>query len=49
VKENDGAFGLQFPLFMNRPGKFIVEISATDKVSNKTSTYRLPVTVVAAN
>ncbi len=49
VKEEDGAFALQFPLFMNRPGKFVVEIFATDEVSKKTSRYRLPITVAAAN
>jgi hypothetical protein len=49
VKETDGAFALQFPLFMNRPGKFAVEIKATDRVSKKTSTYKLPVTITAAN
>jgi len=49
VKETDGAFALQFPLFMSRPGKFSVEIKATDRVSKKTSTYKLPVTISAAN
>jgi hypothetical protein len=49
VKEGDGAFALQFPLFMNRPGKFTVEMKATDRVSKKTFTYKLPVTVNPAN
>jgi hypothetical protein len=49
VKEGDGVFALQFPLFMNRPGKFTVQITATDKVNNKTATYKLPVTVLPAN
>ncbi len=49
VKETDGAFGLQFPLFMNRPGKFVLEITATDRVSKKSAVYKLPVTVNAAN
>jgi hypothetical protein len=49
VKETDGAFALQFPLFMNRPGKFTVQITATDRVSKKTATYKLPITVNAAN
>lgn len=49
VKEGDGAFALQFPLFMNRPGKFTVEMKATDQVSKKTFTYKLPVTVNPAN
>ena len=49
VKETDGAFALQFPLFMNRPGKFVVEITATDRLSKKTAVYKLPVTVLPAN
>lgn len=49
VKEGDGAFALQFPLFMNRPGKFTVEMKATDRVSKKAFTYKLPVTVTPAN
>lgn len=49
VKDADGAFALQFPVFMNRPGKFTVEITATDRVSKKVSTYKLPVTVTPAN
>lgn len=49
IKEDAGAFSLQFPLFMNRPGKFVVEMKATDRVSKKTSTYKLPVVVNPAN
>jgi hypothetical protein len=47
VKEGDGAFALQFPIFMNRPGKFVVEITATDLVSSakKQSSYKLPITI----
>jgi hypothetical protein len=48
VKAGDGAFALQFPLFMNRPGKFVVEMKAKDRVNNKTFTYKLPVTVTPA-
>ena len=48
VKEGDGAFALQFPLFMNRPGKFVVQIAAEDKVSKKKFTYKLPVTITPA-
>lgn len=49
VKDADGAFALQFPVFMNRPGKFTVEITATDRVTKKTASYKLPVTVLPAN
>jgi hypothetical protein len=45
VKEADGAFALQFPLFMNRPGKFTVEIKAKDNVSKTEFTYKLPITI----
>ena len=38
-------FALHFPLFMNRPGKFAVEVKAEDRVSKKTSSYKLPVTI----
>jgi hypothetical protein len=31
---------------MNRPGKFTVEITATDQLTKKTASYKLPVTVL---
>src|SRR5262249_3293833 len=42
VKEGDGAFALQFPVFMNRPGKFVVEVTAIDQVTptKKQSVYK---------
>jgi hypothetical protein len=49
VDEKDGQISLRFPLFLNRPGKFTVQITATDKVSNKKSTYELPVTILPLN
>lgn len=51
VKETDGAFALQFPIFMNRPGKFVVEITATDNASpaKKKFVYKLPITINSAN
>lgn len=49
VDEKEGAFAMRFPLFMSRPGKFTVKITATDRVSNKKSVYDLPVTVLPAN
>lgn len=49
VPDRVDAFAKQFPLFMSRPGKFVVEIKATDRVSKKTFTYKLPVTVNPAN
>ena len=49
VNEKDGAFGMRFPLFMSRVGKFTVRITASDKISGKKSTYELPVTVLPSN
>lgn len=49
VNEKDELFSLQFPLFMNRPGKFTVQITATDKVANKKATYELPVVIHPAS
>lgn len=45
VKKTDEVFRLQFPLFLNRPGKFNVEIKATDKITKKTSVFKLPITI----
>jgi hypothetical protein len=49
VDEKDGQISLRFPLFLNRPGKFTVQITAVDKVSNKKSVYELPVTILPPN
>jgi hypothetical protein len=49
VDEKDGAFGMRFPLFMSRPGKFTVRVTAADRVGSKKSVYELPVTVVSPN
>jgi hypothetical protein len=40
---------VQFLLALNRPGKFMVEITATDDVSRKTTTLTLPLTVTESN
>jgi hypothetical protein len=48
LNEKDAAFGMFFPLFMNRPGKFTVRITAADKVGNKKATYEVPVTIQPA-
>jgi hypothetical protein len=42
------ALPVQFVVGLNRPGKFTAELTATDKVANKTSTLSFPVTVHAA-
>ena len=48
VKPGEGAFPDVFPVFMNRPGKFVFEVTAKDRVSNKSASYKLPITVLAA-
>jgi hypothetical protein len=39
------ALPVQFLVALNRPGKFTVELKATDRVSGKTTTASLPLTV----
>jgi hypothetical protein len=47
VPENWSLVPMQFMLTLNRPGKFTVELKATDKVANKKSpTLKFPVTVL---
>jgi hypothetical protein len=41
-----GSVPVQFLISLNRPGKFTVELKATDKVSGKTDTRSFPITVV---
>ncbi len=36
---------LQFPLTLNRAGKFTLQLKLTDKVSDKSVEYSAPVTV----
>ena len=45
VDEKDSGIPLRFLLPLNREGNFTIRLKATDKVSNKTSTVTLPVTV----
>jgi hypothetical protein len=46
VDEKDPGFSVRFLLPMTRTGKFTVRLKATDKVSNKSYTYDLPISVV---
>jgi hypothetical protein len=41
-------YTLQFPLFLNRPGRFTARITVTDKLSGKSARVELPVTVLPA-
>ena len=49
VDEKHGLFSDRFPIFLNRPGKFTVQITATDKIANKKSTYEFVITSNNAN
>jgi hypothetical protein len=49
VDEKEGAFAWRYPMFMSRPGKFTMKVTARDKVANKSSTYELPITVLSPN
>jgi hypothetical protein len=49
VDETVGIIHYHYPLFLNRPGKFTIQITATDKVANKKATYEWPITVLATN
>jgi hypothetical protein len=48
VPANDTALPIQFLVSLNRPGKFTLEVKATDKVASKTATQSFPITVYAA-
>jgi hypothetical protein len=46
VPESWSLIPMQFLLTLNRPGKFTVELKATDKLAKKNSTLKFPVTVL---
>lgn len=46
VPKDATVFPLQFQLVPNRPGKFTVQLKATDRVANKTAELSFPVTVL---
>jgi hypothetical protein len=43
------AVPMSFPLTLNRPGKFTVELTATDAVGNQTAKLTFPIKVVDAD
>jgi hypothetical protein len=47
VPESAPALPMRLLLSLNRPGKFTVELTATDRVSNKTATLSFPLVVAA--
>jgi hypothetical protein len=49
VSEKALSLPVQFLLGLNRPGKFTIEIKATDLVSKKEAKESFPITVLEAN
>ena len=45
VAATDKLLGGQFPISVNRAGKFVIELKALDKVASKTATLSFPLTV----
>jgi hypothetical protein len=48
VPEKSLGIPLQFPLSLTRPGKFTLEFTATDQVTNKSTKLTIPLNVLAA-
>ena len=44
LKEDEPVFNLRYPVPLTRPGKFVVTMTVTDKISNKTASFSLPLT-----
>lgn len=49
VDEKDAGVTIRYLLPLTRAGKFSVRLKATDKITNKTHTFTLPVTALANN
>ncbi len=49
VDEKDAGVTIRYLLPLTRAGKFTIRLKATDKVTNKTHTFTLPVTALANN
>ena len=49
IDENEARFRLLYKVFMSRPGKFTVRVTATDKINDKQAVYNLPLTVLPGN
>jgi hypothetical protein len=45
VPADDQLLGGQFPISVNRPGKFVVELKAMDKIASKSASLAFPLTV----
>ena len=44
--KKDNILPMNFPIFPNRPGRFIVEFTAVDALGNHTATVRYPLQVL---
>jgi hypothetical protein len=49
IEADRGAFPIFFPLYLNRPGKFTLRVTATDRVANKKASYELTFTALPSN
>jgi hypothetical protein len=49
VDEKEPGFSIRFQLPLTRAGKYTIRLKATDKVTNKTSSFELPVAVVPSS
>ena len=47
VPEKDTSLPIQFHVALNRPGKFTLELKATDTLAGKTWSHSFPITVHA--
>jgi hypothetical protein len=45
IDEKDAVFGRQVPIFLSRPGRFTARVTAVDKVTNKRSSFELPIRI----
>ena len=49
VDEKDATYSMRYPVPFTRPGKFAVRLTVTDKLTKKTATVDVPVTVLPAD
>lgn len=49
VEEKDFTYSMRYPVPFTRPGKFAIRLTVTDKITKKTATLDVPVTVLPAD
>ncbi len=47
LKEDEPAFNLRYAVPLTRPGKFVVTLNITDRITGKKASYSLPLTVTS--